>query len=47
MTSGELDQEKLIREAQQDDGGMDLFGQGMRNNMPKNMPKGYQGILKI
>lgn len=46
MTSGELDQEKLLREAQQMMGGMDLFGQGMRNNMPKNMPKGYQGMPK-
>ena len=46
MSSGELDQEKLLREAQQMMGGMDLFGQGMGNNMSKKMPKGDQGMPK-
>ena len=46
MSNGELDQDKLLREAQQMMGGMDLFGQGMTNNMHKNMPKSYQGMPK-
>ena len=46
MNNGELDQEKLLKEAQQMMGGMDLFGQGMGNNMSKNMPRGYQGMPK-
>lgn len=45
MMSGELDQEKMMMEAQQMMGGMNLFGgQGMPGMPGGNMPRGAQGM---